>query len=154
EEAAVPDQPHVHAPHELAEPPKAVTHAERVLEFCAALLMAFATVSIAWSGYQAARWSGVQARAYALAARSRAAENRLSTLAGQERLQDLLNFNRWLEVTTDPTPSNQATADLYQRRFRPEFVHAFQAWLAQDARHNPNAVASPLLMPKYQLADF
>src|SRR4051794_24000591 len=145
---------HVHAPHELSEPGHAVTHRERVLEFSAALLMAFATVAIAWSGYQAARWSGVQAREYALATSTRALENRFSTLAGQVRIQDLLNFNRWLEATTEPSANGQAVADLYERRFRPEFVPAFQAWLAGDPLHNPGAVASPLLMPQYKLADF
>ena len=147
---------HVGAPHELAESAESVTGRERVLELVAALLMAITTVAIAWSGYQAARWSGLQAREYAQATGARAAENRLSTLAGQARLQDLLNFNRWLELTTAPesTPGSQALADLYVRRFRPEFVPAFRAWLALDPIHAADAPASPLLMPEYQLADF
>src|SRR3954452_5548033 len=147
------EHPHLHVPEELGERPE-VTGRERILELAAALLMALATVGIAWSGYQAARWSGLQSREFASATSARATENRLSTLAGQERLQDLLNFNRWLELTTTPTAENQATAALYLRRFRPEFLPAFNAWVAQDPLHNPNAVASPLLMPQYQLADF
>ena len=145
---------HVHAPHELTDPAKTVSGDERVLELVAALLMACTTVAIAWSGYQAAQWSGVQARQYAQAASARADANRVSTLGGQARIQDLLNFNRWLEVTTNPTPGNQEIADLYLRRFRPEFVPAFQAWLSQDPLHNADAVASPLLMPQYQLEEF
>jgi hypothetical protein len=61
-----------------------------------------------------------------------------------------LNFNRWLEVTTD---NNQELADLYERRFRPEFRPAFEAWLAQDPLNNPAAEASPQRMPEYRVAD-
>src|SRR3954470_88508 len=128
----MPEHPHLHVPEELGERPETVTRRERILELAAALLMALATVGIAWSGYQAARWSGLQAQEFASATSARAAENRLSTLAGQERLQDLVNFNRWLELTTNPTADNQVTAALYLRRFRPEFLPAFNAWTAQD----------------------
>ena len=36
---------------------------------------------------------------------------------------------------------------------RPEFVPAFQAWLAQDPLNNPAATPSPLLQPEYHVAD-
>ncbi len=141
---------HVHAPHELSEPSGQTTWTEeRIWEFVATFLLAMATLGIAWSGYQAARWSGLQAQRYAQANTVRAQENRVSTAAGQDRLQDLLNFNRWLEVSTQ---GNQQLADLYVRRFRPELLPAFNAWLAQDPLHNTNAVASPLLMPQYHPA--
>jgi hypothetical protein len=124
---------------------------ERFLELFAAILLALATVGIAWSGYQAAKWSGLQSRRYAQANTARSQANRASTLASQDRIQDLLNFNRWLEVSTQ---GNQDLASLYQRRFRPEFLPAFNAWQAQDPLHNPNAIASPLAMPQYKLGNF
>ena len=107
---------------------------ERILEFAAVLLLSVATVCIAWSGYQAAKWSGLQARHYAQASTARALANRSSTLGGQERIQDLLNFNRWLEVSTAGQPD---LAQLYVRRFRPEFRPAFDAWIAAgpDQQH-------------------
>jgi hypothetical protein len=106
----MPEHVHVHAPHELTEASHSVSNRERVLEFAAVLLLSAATLSIAWSGYQAAKWSGLQSRHYAQASTARALANRASTLAGQERLQDLLNFNRWLEVSTN---GDQNLADLY-----------------------------------------
>lgn len=142
---------HVHAPHELTEPGHdALSSRERGLELSAVLLLSIATLCIAWSGYQAIRWSGLQARRYAQASTARALANRALTLGGQERLQDLLNFNRWLETTTtgDTTLSN-----LYARRFRPEFRPAFTAWIAQNPLQNDQAIASPLQMPQYRLAD-
>ena len=146
----MPEHVHVHAPHELSEPGEAVTNRERVLEIIAALLLSLATLGIAWSGYQATKWSGIQARRYTQASAARSLANRSATLAAQERTQDLLNFNRWLEVTTD---GNTQLADLYERRFRPEFRPAFQAWIATDPLHNKNASASPLLEREYVLAD-
>lgn len=120
------------------------------MELAAVFLMSVATLGIAWSGYQAARWSGIQARRYAQANTARSLANQASTAAGQARLQDLLNFNRWLEVTTQ---GDKTLADLYERRFRPEFQPAFTAWLAADPLHNRNAIATPLLEPQYRLAD-
>jgi hypothetical protein len=143
------DHVHIHAPEDLARPNGPMSGRERVYELVAAILLSLATVGIAWSGYQAARWSGVQSRHYAQASTARSQANRASVTASQDRLQDLLNFNRWLEVSTQ---GNQPIADLYARRFRAEFRPAFDAWQAQDPIHNPNAVASPLSMPQYRLA--
>jgi hypothetical protein len=147
----MPEHVHVHAPHELTEPGEGTSGRERALELAAVLLMSIATLGIAWSGYQAARWSGQQARHYAEANALRAEAGRHSTLAGQERLQDLLNFNRWLEATT---AGDSEVAALYERRFRPEFVPAFRAWIATDPLHHTDAVATPLLERAYRLADF
>jgi len=147
----MPEHVHVHVPHELTEETHPVSGRERALEFVAVLLLSVSTVCIAWSGYQAAKWSGHQARHYAEASTARALANRVSTLGGQERIQDLLNFNRWLEVSTE---GNTQLAQLYERRFRPEFRPAFVAWRAQDPINNTKAIASPLLMPQYKLANF
>jgi hypothetical protein len=142
---------HVHAPHEFSESQGGSTErSERVMELVATLLLAIATLGIAWSGYQGARWNGRQAEEYSAANGARARANRAETNGDQDRTQDLLNFNRWLEVSTE---GNQQLADLYQRRFRPEFMPAFEAWLAQDPLNNPAAEASPLRVPQYRVAD-
>ena len=146
----MPEHVHVHAPHELAEPGDAVSTRERMLEIFAALLLSLATVGIAWSGYQAARWSGIQAQRYTQASTARSLANQASTLAAQQRTQDLLNFNRWLEVKTD---GNSELAALYERRFRAEFRPAFDVWIATDPLNNLDAIASPLLEKEYVLAE-
>jgi hypothetical protein len=137
---------HLHTPHEFSESNGRTTRRERALELVATLLLSIATVGIAWSGYQAARWSGIEARHYAEANTARTLANRDSTTAGQDRLQDLLNFNRWLDASTQ---GNTTLTRLYEARFRPEFRPAFQAWLLQDPLNNPAATPSPLLMPQY-----
>jgi hypothetical protein len=151
----MPEHVHVHAPHELTDTDHGNGHAavsgrERIFEITAVFLLSIATLGIAWSGYQAAKWSGIQARRYTQASAARSLANRAATLAAQERTQDLLNFNRWLEVETE---GNVQLSDLYERRFRPEFRPAFEAWLAEDALTNANATPSPLLEKQYVLAD-
>jgi hypothetical protein len=141
---------HVHAPHELTESEGASTsRSERVMELVATLLLALATLGIAWSGYQGARWNGRQAREYSQANASRSLANRADTDGDQERTQDLSTFNRWLEATAN----NEATlAVRYERSFRAEFRPAFEAWLAQDPVNNPAAEPTPLQMPEYRVA--
>lgn len=146
----MPEHVNVHVPHELEEVHPSSSKRERWLEIAAALMLSLATLGIAWSGYQATKWSGLQARRYTQASTARSLANQAATLAAQDRTQDLLNFNRWLEVTTS---GDTQLADLYQRRFRPEFRPAFERWLSGDPLHNPDAVASPLNEPNYELAD-
>jgi hypothetical protein len=42
---------------------------------------------------------------------------------------------------------------IYERRFRPEFMPAFRAWLAQQPFTNPRAIPGPQYMPQYRLAE-
>jgi hypothetical protein len=146
----MPESVHVHAPHELGEVAGSSSERERWMEIAAALLLSLATLGIAWSGYQAAKWSGLQARRYTQASTARSLANQAATLAAQDRTRDLLNFNRWLEVTTE---GNSEVAQLYERRFRDEFRPAFERWLASDPLHNPNAISSPLNEPNYKVAN-
>ncbi len=136
---------HVHAPHELSEPPEEheVEGGERVLEFAAVLLLSLTTLLTAWSGYQAALWSGEQSKLYATASATRIRAQQQSTQAGQLRIDDLLYFNGWLDAKET---GNARLATVYRHRFRREFLPAFTAWRAQKV------IPGPLYMPQYKLA--
>jgi hypothetical protein len=146
---------HVHLPHEVTDhdgddgrgrPPRM----ERMLEIGAVLLLSVTTLFTAWSGYQAARWSGEQSQHYAKASATRIMAQQQANTAGQLRIDDLLYFNEWLDARR---AGDSDLAEIYRRRFRPEFVPAFDAWLAQKPFTNPAAVPGPLYMPQYRLAD-
>ncbi|MFL5837950.1 MAG: hypothetical protein ACJ76K_15385 [Solirubrobacteraceae bacterium] len=141
---------HAHAPHELTEPPEPAegrpTRPERALELGAVLLLSFATLATAWSGYQAALWAGKQSQHYAQASTLRIHAQEQSTRGGQLRIDDLLLFNGWLEAHN---ARNHGLDAIYERRFRPRFVPAFRAWLAERPFTNPRARPSPLYMPQY-----
>ena len=123
-------------------------HAERI-EIIEAILLAIVAVATAWSGYQTARWDGRQARLYGLSAKERAAENRAATLSGQQRLYDTSTFGFWLQ---EKAQGEHEAAALFERRFRPEYRLAFNAWLRTDPLHNKNAPAGPIFMPQYHNA--
>jgi hypothetical protein len=146
---------HVHAPHELTdahgEPkPGVPDRDERLLELFAVLLLSLTTLATAWSGYQAARWSGEQSQSYARAATMRIHSQAQSTLAGQLRIDDLVMFNSWLDARE---AGDGELAAIYRRRFRPEFLPAFEAWTAQRPFTSRSAVPGPLYMPEYRLAE-
>lgn len=116
------------------------------LEITATLILTIGSLVAAWSGSQAARWGGVQSSSYTAASARRVDAVRASNRAGQLGLYDSMTFDGWarasgLGLTTE--------ADLYRRRFRPEFVPAFEAWLALGSFNNPDAPPSPLFMPEY-----
>src|SRR3954467_6887246 len=123
---------HVHVPHELTEKEErdgAVTRLERMFELGAVLLLSLTTLATAWSGYQAARWSGEQSQHYARASATRVKAQQQSTKAGQLRIDDVLIFDGWLNAHD---AGDRRLAKVYRGRFRPEFVPAYRAWLAQD----------------------
>ena len=123
-------------------------HAERI-EIIEAIQLAIVAVATAWSGYQTARWDGQQAHLYGLSAKERAAENRAATLSGQQRLYDTSTFGFWLQ---EKAQGEHEAAALFERRFRPEYRLAFNAWLRTDPLHNKNAPAGPIFMPQYHNA--
>jgi len=141
---------HQHVPEELQEPALATTGRERMLEVLAIVLLSAAAIGTAWSGYQAARWSGREAHNFALADRSHAKSTRAVVRAGEDRVQDLADFERWLDLETS---GDQTLADLHAAHFRGELRTAFDAWLAQDPLNNSNAIPTPLKMPQYHQAD-
>lgn len=143
---------HVHVPHELTEKEEghpAVSRLERRFELAAVLLLSLTTLATAWSGYQAARWSGEQSQHYARASATRIKAQQQATAAGQLRSDDLVYFDGWLDARQ---AGDAKLAAIYERRFRPEFLPAFRAWIAQKPFTNRNAIPGPLYMPQYRPA--
>jgi hypothetical protein len=140
---------HLHVPHELTES-EGAAHGERVLELAAVLLLSLTTLATAWSGYQAARWSGEQSALYARASALRVQAEQQHTAAGQLRIDDLVLFDDWLDARTS---GNERLAAIHARRFRPAFRPAFRAWLAQRPLTRGAPVPGPLYMPQYRLPE-
>ena len=141
---------HQHVPEELQEPGHADTRRERVFEVLAIVLLSAAAIGTAWSGYQAARWSGREAHNFARAEGTHAKSTREVVSAGEARVQDLADFERWLDLETT---GDQTLANLHAAHFQGALRAAFDAWLAQDPLNNPNAIPTPLKMPQYHQAE-
>ena len=122
---------------------------ERWFEVVTAIMLGVVAVATAWSGYQATRWAGEQSTLYAQASALRVESTRDSTQAGQYKLYDVIIINNWINAYTQ---GNTKLANIYERRFRPEFRPAFEALLATNPFNNPNAPPGPLFMPQYKVS--
>jgi len=145
----VPEGHNVEAAHALSEHhPSSDSPSRRteILEIVEVVLLAIVAVATAWSGYQAAKWDGEQAFEYGTSSRLHAQANQVATLGGQQRLLDVSTFNTWIQAHED---GNEKLAALYVKRFSPEYLVAFRAWLKTHPFSNPNAPAGPIFMPEY-----
>ena len=135
--------------HRIHEQGHTGSHGTRTewLEILEAVVLAAVAVLTAWSGYQAARWDARSAASYAKASSTMVRSQEQLTLAGQERLYDISTFDSWLEATMR---GEKRTADLLERRLRPEYAVAFEAWKKTDPLNDPKAPAGPIFMAEYR----
>jgi hypothetical protein len=115
----------------------------------AAALLALATVATAWSGYQASRWNGEQAKAFSRGNAARIESTRASGLADTQTQIDVATFTQWANAYA---LDQKQLSSFYFRRFRAEFAPAVRAWVATRPLQNRDAPLTPFVMPQYQLA--
>lgn len=120
------------------------------VEIVEVTVIAIVALATAWSGYQAARWGALSAKNYALATRTSVRGQVRATLAGQDRLYDIVTFNGWIAAYT---AGNKKLAALYERRFRTEYKIAFAAWQKLDPFNNDSAPPGPIFMAEYANAN-
>jgi hypothetical protein len=118
------------------------------LDVVATLLLAVAAVATAWASYQATRWNGEQSRAASRTNALRIEAARAAGLAESETQVDVATFIGWVDARGS---DDEALADFFEQRFRPEFGPAFDAWLATDPLTNPTAPPTPFAMDEYRL---
>jgi hypothetical protein len=120
----------------------------RIVQICEAVLLALVTVTAAWAGYSAAKWGTASRVDIAQSSTLRNLATRDDLTAISLRNFDASTFNAWFIAFTLNSPQKEAIA---VRRFRPQFLVAFNAWIATDPLHNPHAPPGPTYMPQYKL---
>ena len=118
-----------------------------MLEIAEAALLALVAIVTAWSGYQAALWTGQQAVLYGRSGKLRVQAEGAATAANQERLYNASTVVEWLKAENQ---GQKKLSDLFERRFLPEFRPAFEAWKTTDPLNHPDAPAGPQLMSEYR----
>jgi hypothetical protein len=121
---------------------------DELLDIIATVLLALATVATAWSGYQASRWNGEQAKAAGRTTGIRIEAARAQGRAESESQIDVATFTQWVDAYAR---KETALADFYFKRFRKEFKPAVNAWIAARPLKNPAAPLTPFAMPQYRL---
>ena len=119
------------------------------IELAAAVLLAVAAVTTAWSSYQASRWNGEQAKTAGSVNKTRIAAARADDLATSQTQVDIATFLQWVDAYAQ---EQTELADFYRDRFRAEFKPAFEAWVATRPLQTAGAPPTPFAMPEYELA--
>jgi len=130
---------------EHKEPSQSLGH--EILEIAEAMVLAVVAIATAWSGYQAALWTGRQEELYGQASKLRVEAEGTATYANQERLYNASTVVEWLKAEAH---GDKKLADLFERRLLPEFRPAFETWKKTDPVNNPNAPAGPVSMTEYR----
>jgi hypothetical protein len=120
------------------------------VELVAVMLLSTASLTAAWSGYQAAVWGGQQTTLYSEASATRIEANRASTNAYLYTLIDTQLFNDYAVAFTD---DDEALMTFYERQFPQRLQVAFEAWRATDPLNNPDAPPNPFAMEEYVIED-
>ncbi|HEX6030574.1 MAG TPA: hypothetical protein VFY90_04015 [Tepidiformaceae bacterium] len=118
----------------------------RILQICEALVLAAVTLTAAWSGFAAAKWGTESRLELAAASTARSEANRAVFSTEQIRNYDASTFNAWFTAWTLDRADKMKIAE---RRFRPAYKVAFEAWRKTDPETNPNAPPGPSFMPEY-----
>jgi hypothetical protein len=124
------------------------TSADDRLDLIATVLLALATVATAWSGYQASRWNGEQAKSFSRASALRIESAKSADLANAQTQIDVATFTQWVDAYAQ---DQTELADFYLERFRPEFKPAVDAWIATRPLRSADAPLTPFAMPEYRL---
>jgi hypothetical protein len=125
------------------------TSGREILEIVEAVVLAIVAITTAWSGYQAALWTGHQSELYGQASKLRVQAEGVATFANQERLYNAATVVEWLKAEAH---GDKKLADLFERRFLPEFRPAFEAWKKTDPLNNSDAPPGPQSMGGYRSA--
>ena len=120
---------------------------DRILSIAEAVLLSLVALLAGWSGYAAAKWSTESRVALAEASTGQTKANRANLEALSLRNFDSSTFEAWFAAYTAGSEPAMALAE---RRFRPEFQIAFDAWRATNPESNPRAPRGPTYMPQYR----
>ena len=120
---------------------------DRILSISEAILLSLVTLAAAWSGFSAAKWSTDSSVTLAKASADRAKANRAYLTAAELRNLDSTFFNAWFNASA---VGNKTFERIAERRFRPAFRVAFDAWRATKPETNPHAPPGPTYMPQYK----
>jgi hypothetical protein len=121
----------------------------RLVQICEATLLALVTITAAWAGFSAAKGNTTSRIDVARSAAERNLASRDELIAISLRNFDASTFNAWFTAFTLHSRTGEVIAE---RRFRPQFRVAFNAWQATNPMHNPHAPPGPTYMPQYKLA--
>jgi hypothetical protein len=128
----------------------AVEARDRAITIVEAALLAIVAFVAAYSGFASAKWSTESRLDLAQASTARTSASSANLAALTTRNFDSSTFEAWFAAYV---AKNDTAMSVAERRFRPEFRVAFDAWQRTDPDNNPKAPPGPTYMPEYRLPD-
>jgi hypothetical protein len=119
---------------------------DRWISIVEAVILSCVAVLAAYSGFAAAKWGTESSLSLARASAMRTKASRADLEALITRTLDSASFNAWF---TAFVAHNAKAEQLAERRLRPGYRVAFNAWLATDPANNPHSPPGPSYMPQY-----
>jgi hypothetical protein len=120
---------------------------DRVLSIVEAIMLAVVALLAAYTGFASAKWSTESSIRLASASAARTEANRAALNAQDTKNFDSTTFNAWF---TAYVASNASALEVAERRFRPAFKVAFDAWIATHPFTNSSAPPGPTYMAEYK----
>jgi hypothetical protein len=120
---------------------------DQLVSITEAVLLSVVALLAAWSGYAAAKWTTESRVEIATASSLRIEGSRADADAFELRSYDSSTFEAWFSAFI---AGNKAAMRLAERRFRPDFKVAFDAWRATKPDTNRDAPRGPTYMPQYK----
>src|SRR6478672_9801041 len=120
---------------------------DRLISITEAVLLSAVALLAAWSGYAASKWTTQSRVEIATASSLRIEGSRADADAFELRSYDSSTFESWFSAFI---AGNKTAIRLAERRFRPDFKVAFDAWRATKPDTNPDAPRGPTYMPQYR----
>jgi len=120
---------------------------DRLVSIIEAVLLSVVALLAAWSGYAASKWATQSRVELATASSLRIQGSQANADAFDLRNFDSSTFESWFSAYI---VGNKAAMRLAERRFRPDFKVAFDAWRATKPDTNREAPRGPTYMPQYK----
>jgi len=120
---------------------------DRAISIVEAILLAIVALLAAYTGFASAKWGTESSIKLATASAARTEANRAALDAMDTRNFDSTTFNTWFSAYL---AGNTSAENVAERRFRPAFKVAFDAWMAADPFTNSSAPPGPTYMKQYK----
>lgn len=117
-----------------------------IIEILEAIFLGIVAMATALSGYQAAKWDGESAKAYATSSRLRIASNEARLTSNETLVYNSGTFTAWLQAYA---AGDAKLKTILSERFSAEYKVAFDAWLKLDPLNTPGAPPGPHYMSEY-----
>jgi len=117
------------------------------LEIYNTIILAIATLSVAWCSYQSSLWNGIQTFKLADSNKFNRLAQQQTLQIGQNRQIDAAIVSDFLQAVLD---KKQKTIEFILRGVRPELSTAMRHWLDKYYMSDSTAPPHPMVMPEYK----